>query len=52
MDRATGRSSGFGFVELKGAAEAAAAMLSLHDVSLDGRELVLRRVEERSACRR
>ncbi len=39
MDRATGRSKGFGFVEMGDAAEAKAAIDGLNGKDLDGRNL-------------
>jgi RNA recognition motif-containing protein len=40
-DRDTGRSKGFGFVEMGSDAEAQAAIRGLHDQSLDGRSLIV-----------
>jgi RNA recognition motif-containing protein len=39
MDRSTGRSKGFGFVEMSDAAEAKAAIEGLNGKDLDGRSL-------------
>ena len=39
MDRATGRSKGFGFVEMSDASEAKAAIEGLNGKDLDGRNL-------------
>ena len=39
MDRATGRSKGFGFVEMSDATEAKAAIEGLNGKDLDGRNL-------------
>lgn len=41
MDRATGRSRGFGFVEMDNQAEADAAVAALHDSDLAGRKIVV-----------
>ncbi len=41
MDRDSGRSKGFGFVEMGSAAEAEAAIAGLHGQSVDGRALVV-----------
>lgn len=51
MDRETGRSKGFGFVEMTSEAEAQAAIAGLHGQSVDGRSIVVnmaRPREERS----
>ena len=51
MDRDTGRSKGFGFVEMTSEAEAQAAIAGLHGQSVDGRSIVVnmaRPREERS----
>ena len=51
MDRDTGRSKGFGFVEMASTAEAQAAINGLHGQSVDGRALVVNEArprEERS----
>ncbi|HEY9064955.1 MAG TPA: RNA-binding protein [Burkholderiaceae bacterium] len=40
-DRDTGRSKGFGFVEMGSDAQAQAAIRGLHDQSLDGRSLIV-----------
>ena len=51
MDRDTGRSKGFGFVEMSSATEAQAAIQGLHGQSVDGRSIVVnlaRPREERS----
>lgn len=47
VDRATGLSRGFGFVELHGATEAEHAIATLAGLSIGGRALTLCRVEER-----
>jgi RNA recognition motif-containing protein len=41
QDRATGRSRGFGFVEMPDASEAQAALASLHGATLGGRALIV-----------
>jgi RNA recognition motif-containing protein len=38
-DKFTGRSKGFGFIEMNNAEEAKAAMADLHEKELDGRKL-------------
>jgi RNA recognition motif-containing protein len=51
MDRETGRSKGFGFVEMASAEAAQAAITGLHGMSVDGRSIVVnlaRPREERS----
>jgi RNA recognition motif-containing protein len=40
-DRETGRSRGFGFVEMPNDDEAKAAIAALHDKEMDGRKLVV-----------
>ena len=52
MDRDTGRSKGFGFVEMSSDAEAQAAIAELHEQSWDGRNMIVnvaRPREERPA---
>lgn len=52
MDRDTGRSKGFGFVEMASDAEAQAAIAELHEQSWDGRNMIVnvaRPREERPA---
>lgn len=53
MDRETGRSKGFGFVEMATAEVAQAAITALHGVSVDGRSIVvnLARPREESGAR-
>lgn len=41
MDRDSGRSKGFGFVEMSSDAEAQAAISGLHGKSVDGRDMVV-----------
>ena len=41
MDRETGRSKGFGFVEMANAEVAQAAIRALHGMSVDGRSIVV-----------
>ena len=41
MDRETGRSKGFGFVEMASAEVAQAAITGLHGVTVDGRAIVV-----------
>ncbi|MBT9510926.1 MAG: RNA-binding protein [Acidovorax sp.] len=41
MDRETGRSKGFGFVEMGSAEAAQAAISALHGMSVDGRSIVV-----------
>lgn len=50
LDRDTGRSRGFGFVEMADAEEGARAIAALHNASVEGRALVVneaRPLEER-----
>jgi RNA recognition motif-containing protein len=47
MDRDTGRSKGFGFVEMGSEAEAQAAIRSLNGQSLDGRAIVVNEAKPR-----
>jgi cold-inducible RNA-binding protein len=48
-DRDTGRSKGFGFVEMSTDAEAQAAIRELHGQSVDGRALVVNEARPREA---
>ena len=41
MDRDSGRSKGFGFVEMSSADEAAAAINGMHGKDMDGRDMVV-----------
>jgi cold-inducible RNA-binding protein len=47
MDRETGKSKGFGFVEMENDAEAKDAIESLNDISLGKKPLVVKQAEER-----
>lgn len=49
MDRETGRSKGFGFVEMATAEVAQAAISSLHGMSVDGRSIVVNLARPREA---
>jgi RNA recognition motif-containing protein len=51
-DRHTGRSKGFGFVEMPNSDEASAAIENLNDKEVEGRNLVVKVAEERSEQRR
>jgi cold-inducible RNA-binding protein len=48
MDRATGRSRGFGFVEMGSADEANKAIKALNDSELDGRNIVVNEAKSRN----
>lgn len=47
MDRETGRSKGFGFVEMADDEDGMAAINNLNDSSLDGRTIVVKKAEPR-----
>jgi RNA recognition motif-containing protein len=47
MDRVTGRSKGFGFVEMPNTGEAQAAIKDLDQSSLDGRTITVKKAEPR-----
>ncbi len=47
MDRDSGRSKGFGFVEFSTDEEAAAAIKALHDTDLDGRKITVSEAKPR-----
>lgn len=47
IDRLTGRSRGFGFVEMSNDDEAKAAIAGLHDVEIKGRKMLVREAEPR-----
>ena len=48
MDKITGRSRGFGFIEMNNDDEAQKAIADLHETVLDGREIVVKKAEPRS----
>jgi len=48
MDRATGRSRGFGFVEMESADEANKAIKALNDSELGGRNIVVNEAKSRN----
>lgn len=48
LDRETGKSRGFGFVEMPNAEEAKDAIESLNDISLGKKPLVVKEAEERN----
>lgn len=47
MDKMTGRSKGFGFVEMDDDSEALTAIRGLNDSTLDGRTIVVKKAEPR-----
>jgi RNA recognition motif-containing protein len=47
MDRTTGRSRGFGFVEMGSADDAKKAIKALHDSELGGRNIVVNEAKSR-----
>ena len=49
MDRGTGRSKGFGFVEMPNDDEANEAIRELNDQDLDGRTIVVKEAEPRGS---
>jgi cold-inducible RNA-binding protein len=49
MDKETGKSKGFGFVDMLVTSEAKDAIESLNDISLGKKPLVVKEAEERSA---
>ncbi len=54
MDKFTGKSKGFGFVEMDNDTEASEAISQLNDTELDGRTIVVKKAEprkERSSAR-
>ncbi len=54
MDKLTGKSKGFGFVEMDNDTEASEAISQLNDTELDGRTIVVKKAEprkERSSAR-
>ncbi|MGL4631764.1 MAG: RNA recognition motif domain-containing protein [Leadbetterella sp.] len=52
MDKFTGRSKGFGFVEMSNDAEAKSAITALNETELDGRTIVVKEAEPREGQRR
>jgi RNA recognition motif-containing protein len=51
MDRETGKSKGFGFVEMANDSEAKSAIENLKDISLGKKPLVVTQAEERPSSR-
>ncbi|MEO8712286.1 MAG: RNA-binding protein [Parafilimonas sp.] len=51
MDRATGRSKGFGFVEMPDKTEAMETIQILHDAKIKGRKLSVQKAEENTGNR-
>jgi|SRR5688572_21148178 len=49
MDKETGKSRGFGFVDMKNDAEAKDAIENLNDISLGKKPLVVKQAEERQS---
>jgi len=49
MDRETGKSKGFGFVDMPNSIEAKDAIESMNDISLGKKPLVVKEAEERNA---
>lgn len=47
-DRETGRSRGFGFVEMESSSEASSAIKALHDSQLKGRNIVVNEAKSRN----
>ena len=52
MDNYTGKSKGFGFVEMADQKEASAAIKELNESELDGRTIVVKQAEERGSRER
>lgn len=48
FDNYTGKSKGFGFVEMADQGEATSAIRALNDSQLDGRTIVVKQAEERA----
>ena len=51
-DRGTGRSKGFGFVEMPNDSDASRAIEDLNGVEIEGREIIVKQAEERKEDRR
>ena len=49
MDKFTGKSKGFGFVEMSDSDQANEAIRNLHDSEIDGRTIVVKQAEERGS---
>lgn len=47
-DRSTGRSRGFGFVEMENSSDAKDAIKSLHNSELDGRNIIVNEAKPRN----
>lgn len=47
MDKFTGRSKGFGFVEMDNDSEATSAIADLNNCEFDGRQIVVKKAEPR-----
>lgn len=47
MDKATGKSKGYGFVEMPNEADCQKAIQELNDTELDGRTIVVKQAEKR-----
>lgn len=52
MDNYTGKSKGFGFVEMADQKEATTAIRELNETELDGRTIVVKQAEERGSRER
>jgi len=48
LDRITGRSRGFGFVEMENSSGAEKAMIALNESELSGRKIIVNEARERS----
>ncbi len=48
LDRETGNSKGFGFVEMPNAEEANAAIAALNETEFDGKEIVVKEANDRT----
>lgn len=51
MDKSTGKSKGFGFVEMPTDTDAQKAIAELHDRELKGRDIIVNQAHERSRPR-